>query len=120
MAQQGTSVDWSALADEVYSGMAEWRVQHPRARFAEIEQEVDRRLAGLRARMLQEMALRSAQTDLRAEAAAERPCCPQCGVTLEARGKQVRRLTTNHHQAVVLERSYAVCPRCGSGVFPPG
>jgi ribosomal protein S27AE len=120
MAEQGTGANWSALADEVFSGMAEWRVQHPRATFAEIEQEVDARLAGLRGRMLQDLALRSRQTDLRGVPAAERPRCPQCGAVLEARGKQVRRLTTNHNQEVALARSYAVCPRCGSGLFPPG
>jgi len=120
MAEQGSGVNWSALADEVFSGMAEWRVQHPRARFAEIEREVDVRLAGLRARLLQETALRSRQADLGGLPATERPCCAACGVVLQARGKQVRRLRTNHDQEVALERSYAVCPRCGSGVFPPG
>jgi hypothetical protein len=113
-------VDWSGLADEVYSGLAEWRVQHPRATLLAIEQELDARLAGLRARLLQELALRSAQADVSAMPAAERPRCPQCGAVLQGRGKQVRRLTTNHNQEVALARSYAVCPRCGSGLFPPG
>jgi ribosomal protein S27AE len=120
MAERERGANWAALADEVFTGMAEWRVEHPRATFREIEQEVDVRLAGLRARMLQDVAMRSAQADVSALSAAERPRCPQCGVALEGRGQKVRRLTTNHNQQVALARSYAVCPRCGSGVFPPG
>jgi ribosomal protein S27AE len=120
MAEQELGANWAGLADEVFTGMAEWRVQHPRATLLEIEQEVDRRLARLRARMLQDVAVRSARADLSDAPVEERPHCPQCGVALEARGKKVRRLTTTHNQVVALVRSYAVCPRCGRGVFPPG
>jgi uncharacterized protein with PIN domain len=120
MAEQGSGVDWQQLADEVVSGMAEWRVQHPRATLVEIEREVDVRLAGLRARLVQDAALRSRQADVGALPAAERPRCPECDEPLAARGKKVRRLRTNHDRVVELERSYAVCPRCGRGVFPPG
>ena len=42
---------WNGLSEEILSGMAEWREQHPKATFREIESEVDKRLAGLRARM---------------------------------------------------------------------
>jgi uncharacterized protein with PIN domain len=120
MAERGREASWHELTDEVISGMAEWRLQHPRATFREIEQEVDVRLAGMRARMLQDVALRSAQADVGALPMAERPRCAQCGTVLEARGKKTRQLTTRHQQVVQLERSYAVCPTCGSGVFPPG
>jgi hypothetical protein len=40
---------WRELSDEVISGMKEWRLQHPRATFREIEAAVDERLARLRA-----------------------------------------------------------------------
>ena len=108
------------MTEGVISGMAEWRVQHPRATLAEIEREVDARLAGVRARLVQEVALRSARTDLGSLPLAERPACPRCGAVLEGRGKKTRRLTTRHHQVVQLARSYAVCPACGGGLFPPG
>jgi phage host-nuclease inhibitor protein Gam len=32
---------WSLLSAEIISGMAEWRLQHPKASFREIEAEVD-------------------------------------------------------------------------------
>ena len=120
MTKQGVTADWERLADEVLSGMAEWRVQHPQATLLELEQEVDVRLAGLRARLVQDLALRSRQTEVGTLAAGERPQCAACGAVLEARGTKVRRLRTTHEQVVELARSYAVCPRCGSGSFPPG
>ena len=43
---------WRELSEEAISGIIEWRLRHPKATFAEIETELDLRLAGLRARML--------------------------------------------------------------------
>ena len=40
------------LSEEVITGMAEWRGQHPRATLSEIEAALDERLARVRARML--------------------------------------------------------------------
>jgi YgiT-type zinc finger domain-containing protein len=107
--------EWQARSEEAYSGMADWRAAHPRATFAEIEAAVEERLAGLRARMLERAALASAATELR-----ERSACPQCGGAVQARGKRKRRLTVPGDQVVELERTYAVCPQCGTGLFPPG
>ncbi len=33
---------WETLAAEVLVGIKDWRMQHPRATFTEIEQELDR------------------------------------------------------------------------------
>jgi hypothetical protein len=114
------AAQWQALAADVITGMKEWRLQHPQATLGEIEQALDERLNRVRARMLQDAALASAVADLNARPAAERPVCAACEVPLEARGKAVRDLTTHHNQTVRLERSYAVCPQCGAGLFPPG
>jgi len=54
---------WNGLSEEIVSGMAEWREQHPKATFREIETEVDKRLAVLRAQMLSDAAIRSAQAE---------------------------------------------------------
>ncbi|MEZ4768890.1 MAG: hypothetical protein R2844_10755 [Caldilineales bacterium] len=35
---------WEQLAEEVMSGMKEWRLQHPRASLREIESALDERL----------------------------------------------------------------------------
>lgn len=111
---------WDELAEEVMSGMKEWRLQHPKATLRQIEQALDERLAKMRARMLQDAALASAAADIKAGQEAARPVCPECGARLEARGTEVRQLTTQHNQTLNLVRSYGVCPQCGAGFFPPG
>jgi hypothetical protein len=42
------------LAQEVLSGMRDWRVQHATATFAEIEEELDKRMARMRAGLLED------------------------------------------------------------------
>lgn len=111
---------WQQLTGEVITGMKEWRLQHPRATFREIEEALDGRWAKARARMLQDMALASIAADVSAASQGERPQCPKCGNTLEARGQDTRELTTNYNQTITLKHSYASCPVCGTGLFPPG
>lgn len=112
--------DWDKLAEEVLSGLKEWRLQHPKASLREIEEALDERLAKMRARLLQDAALASKAADIRAAQEAERPVCEVCGVALEERAVAERRLVTHYNQEVKLTRSYGVCPQCGTGLFPPG
>src|SRR5437667_9842520 len=111
---------WRELSEEVITGMAEWRGQHPRATLTEIEAALDERLAHVRARMLQDTALASAATDVSQLPEEERPRCPECGHTLEARGQEGRTLRPTYDRPVTLRRSYARCPACGAGLYPPG
>ncbi|TAK28865.1 MAG: hypothetical protein EPO21_21780 [Chloroflexota bacterium] len=111
---------WQRLSDEVMTGIKEWRVQHPKATLREIEDALDERLARMRARMVQDLALTSAAAEFSTAVPEERPHCPQCGCTLEARGTDTRSLTTTYNQQITLTRGYAHCPICGSGLFPPG
>jgi ribosomal protein S27AE len=111
---------WRELSEEVITGMKEWRLQHPKATFAEIERALDERLARLRARMLQDAALASAAGDWTGEPESERPVCPECGQGLTSQGNQMRQLQTQGRQEIVLDRKYGVCPACGAGLFPPG
>jgi YgiT-type zinc finger domain-containing protein len=108
---------WRHLTEEVLIGMREWRQAHPRATMREIELTLDEKLAKVRARMLEDVALASKAADL--VASGERASCSQCGQEMEAHGQQERTLTTTGNQEVVLRRSYAVCPACGAGLFPP-
>ena len=77
---------WRELSEEVITGMAEWRGQHPRATLSEIEAALDERLARVRARMLQDTALASAATDVSQLPAEERPRCPECGARAGSAG----------------------------------
>jgi ribosomal protein S27AE len=97
--------------------VAEWRQQHPRATLAEIERAVDERLADLRARLVQDVALASARAD--PAASGDRPSCPDCGAPMRLEGARTRRLRTQQDREVELTRAYARCPACGAGVFPP-
>ncbi len=110
---------WQQLADEVMTGMKEWRLQHPKATLKEIETALDERLARVRARMLQDIALASAATTMTEAREEDRPRCPKCGKMMEGHGQDTRSLTTNYNQTISLKRSYAVCPSCGTGLFPP-
>lgn len=111
---------WNELAEEVMTGMAEWRVQHPRATFRQIEEALDERLARMRARMLQDLALASTAADWEGTPASEQPVCPECGQPLTQASKQRRQIQTQGGQEIVLERRYGTCPACGAGLFPPG
>ena len=51
---------WRQLCAEAISGMAEWRMQHPKATLSEIEAALDERLGNVRARMLEDTAMASA------------------------------------------------------------
>jgi ribosomal protein S27AE len=109
---------WRDLAAEVLTGFRAWREQHPTATLTEIEDELDRRWYRLRARVVEDAAVRSAAADLGATAA--RPTCPTCGRPLQADGREVRHLTTTGDAVLTLTRARARCPACGTGVFPPG
>lgn len=119
MATGNWSARWRELSEDVLAGMQDWRAAHPRATFAEIEAEVETQLSRLRVRMLEEAALASRAADLAAQPAAERAPCPTCGGGVQLRGRRTRTVTVRGDQAVRLTRHYAVCPACGTGVFPP-
>lgn len=110
---------WRELSEAVLSGIADWRAAHPRATLKEIELEIDQRLDRLRARLVEDTALASGQTEWRAGQGAA-PRCPDCGQPLQSAGKRRRRVQTRGHQELTLTRQYGVCPACGRGFFPPG
>jgi ribosomal protein L34E len=47
------------------------------------------------------------------------PKCAECGVEMKAVGKHNRKLQSSGGSEVELERTYARCPVCGAGFFPP-
>ena len=110
---------WHQEAEAVLSGMKEWRLQHPKATFREIEAAVDEQLSGLRARLLQDLALASRTADLQDKQLGEQPRCPECGRVLESQGQHERTVLTHGGRAVHLRRDYARCPACRVGLFPP-
>ena len=71
---------------EILSGMAEWRQQHPKATFREIEQETMKRVGQFQARMMEEIAQASQAAEWDES---EPPRCPECGDG-EARGARAQ------------------------------
>jgi hypothetical protein len=83
----------------------------------EIETELDTRLSRIRARLLEDLALTSAAALWNKPAVP--PLCPDCHTPLDDAGAKTRTLQTHGGQELELTRSYAVCPACGTGLFPP-
>jgi hypothetical protein len=107
---------WLVDAADRFAALDAWRQAHPRATWAEIEAAVDAQLVPLRARLLGDTAMASEATEL----GGERPACPACGERLTAAGRRRRRLRGEQDEPIALERTYARCPACGAGLFPPG
>lgn len=104
--------------DEVLKGLREWRKQHPKATFAEIERETMRRMAELQAKILEELSQTFPAEEREPEG--EIPICPECGMKMQRRGQAERQLQGQGGQVIHLKRSLWVCPACGAGIFPPG
>ena len=111
---------WGQEAQTILTGLTEWRRQHPRATFRDLEVAVEAQLSRLRARLLEDLALASRAADVQGQPAGDRPRCPTCDVPLAPQGQHTRTVVVQGGQAVPLRRDYATCPACGSGLFPPG
>lgn len=107
---------WLAEAADRFSALDAWRQAHPKATWAEIETAIDAQLGPLRAEMLGETAMASEATRLDGE----QRTCPECGERLAAAGTRRRRLRGEGEVTLELERTYARCSACGTGLFPPG
>lgn len=110
MTAQEQSQQWQQTSEAVFTHLAQWREAHPETTMAEIEAEVDAQIQKLRAQVLQETAQASPQETQQSPVA-----WPQCGGTMQARGKRERRLQTQGGQRVRLRRTYLSCVRCGYG-----
>lgn len=111
---------WNDLFQQVSEQVGQWREQNPRASFNEIENTVDKKLARLRAAMIQELVLESELTDFKQLPDEKRPRCPSCGRLLASNGPQKRKLTTTYEQEITLVRRKGHCSHCRVSYFPPG
>lgn len=101
-------------------GMTQWRKEHPKATWVEIEAAVDEQMNQLRAQVLQDVVQMGESEEWSQKPMAERPKCATCGKALWARGEHTRWMQTTGGEAVKLTRRYGTCPVCGGGFFPPG
>lgn len=112
--------NWQSLFDEATEEMNAWRQEHRKATFNDIESTVDEKLAGIRAQIMEDLALDSGSREWAGKPAAERPKCPACGMALHSNGEKKRRLTTEQEQTIELRRAQGRCAGCGATLFPPG
>lgn len=101
-------------------GLTQWRKEHPKATWAEIETAIDEQMQQVRAQLIEDVVQMGESEKWSELPEEERPKCARCGKPLVARGKQTRSLQTNGGEAVKLTRTYGTCPACGVGLFPPG
>src|SRR4051794_29735800 len=80
-------------------GMTQWRKDHPKATWAEIEAAVDEQINQLRAQLLQDVVQMGESEQWGEIPQEERPRCATCGQSLLARGKQTRYLQTTGGEA---------------------
>jgi hypothetical protein len=111
---------WESLFTEIQTEMRTWRRAHPKATMREIELATEQVLARLAARMVADVAAASDTAHFRDQPREARPCCPDCQVPLQARGRKERHLRTHGAQQVALTRDHGACPRCGQAFFPLG
>ncbi len=99
-------------------GMTQWRKEHPKATWQEIEAAVDERINQLRAQLIEDVVQMGETEGWGQKPEAERPTCATCGKPLAMRGEHIRFIQTQGGEAVKLTRRYGTCPECGVGFFP--
>lgn len=110
---------WLPALEGAAESLAAWRREHPRASLTEIEAATRKRIGPVEAAMIASAAMTSPAADLAATSGRQRPVCPGCSGPLRSRGKRKRVLQTELGESLRMERSYAVCGRCGLEFFPP-
>lgn len=110
---------WRTLHEEMMAAIQEWRLQPPKATPPEMAMAMDARLAELRARICEDVALASPAAEVSQSSPRERPVCSRCGTPGEPRGPRERQVTTHQGKTWRLRRSDVRGPACQVGVFPP-
>lgn len=97
-------------AEDIRGELREWRREHPTASLSAIDAEVERRYRDLLTEVVEELAS--------AEQEAE-GICPHCQQPMQRRGQHPHTVQGRGGKQITLRRGYAVCPVCGTGLFPP-
>src|SRR5258706_16254863 len=93
-------------------GMTQWRKEHPKATWQQIEAAVDEQINQLRAQLIENLVQMGETEGWEQKPEAERPTCGTCGKALVVRGEYSRFIQTQGGEAVKLTRTYGTCPEC--------
>jgi RNase P subunit RPR2 len=107
------------LSDHILAEMNAWNASHPQATFLQIEEKARELVSQLEAHLIQASALEREREDWSQSEPSQRPRCPDCQMPLLSRGKRVRHVQGPAGRDIELQRTYATCPQCGTGFFPP-
>src|SRR5438067_2933082 len=75
-------------------GITQWRKEHPKATWAEIEAAIDEQINQVRAQVIQDVVQVGESEEWSEIPEEERPRCARCSKPLWARGKQTRWVQT--------------------------
>jgi hypothetical protein len=75
-------------------GISQWRKEHPKATWAEIEAAIDEQINQVRAQLIEDVVQMGESEQWSELPEEERPKCVTCGKPLLSRGKQTRALQT--------------------------
>ena len=100
-------------------GMTEWRKEHPKATWAEIEAAVDEQMNQVRAQLLQDLVQMGESEDWRKLPAGERPQCVTCEEPLSARGEQTRLPPNDRRASRQADAHLWHLPRLWGRLFSP-
>jgi hypothetical protein len=103
-----------ASAGTMYDELMAWRQAHGEVSIDEIIRQVTPRRRGLMGELVAQLALAHGDG-----AQAEGKVCGQCGEAMMHKGQNEREVLHGEGESE-LKRTYYYCPRCQSGVFPPG
>ena len=107
------------LSDQILREMNAWNASHPQATFLQIEEKARELVSQLEAHLIQASALEREPEEWSQGEPSQRPSCPRCQVPLLSRGKRLRHVQATAGRDIQLRRTYATCPQCGTGFFPP-
>jgi ribosomal protein S27AE len=103
-----------AAAGSMYDELMAWRQVHGEASIDEIIGQVTPQRRELMGELVAQLALVHGNG-----ATAVGKACAQCGEEMVHKGQNEREVLHGEGQSG-LKRTYYYCPRCKSGVFPPG
>lgn len=89
-----------------------WSETHRGATLRELEEQVQEAIGKVRQELMEAAVERQGRGELKSERCA-------CGGRWVFQGYRRRQVMTTQG-AIVVERAYYTCDRCGAGIFPPG
>ena len=107
------------VSEEILLEMTASNASQPKATFLDIEVKARELVSKLEAHLIQASALERETDNCSQPEERERPTCPTCQVPQLGRGKRTRQLQGPAGRVIHLKRTYATCPNCGTGFFPP-